>query len=366
MYDFLNSPFTLRGVTLKNRLVFAPTTLGLSADEAMEKLGRIAKGGAASIILGDVAIEPARGSSLFEENGFMTYQKLITHIHEFGALAAAQLHMSDSDIKGMMKYMPDIKAGRYSPNQLRALLNDLTADYITSMPIDRIKTIIKQFGEAAKLAQKAGFDIIQIHGDRMCGSMSSSIYNHRIDEYGDSPENRARFACEAIMAVREAVPDMPIDYKLAIRQENPHYGNAGVLESELAVFVPLLEAAGADAFHVALANHSDLSDTIPPLTHPYFKTEGCFLKFCDEVRELSDKPLCGVGRLTHPDMIEKQLSEGRIQLAAMSRQLLADDQWLNKVNAGREKEIHYCMACNKKCLGGMQAHQGTRCIYDKN
>ena len=77
----------------------------------------------------------ARGSSLFEENGFMMYQKLITHIHEFGALAAAQLHMSDSDIKGMMKYMPDIKAGRYSPNQLRALLNDLTADYITSMPV---------------------------------------------------------------------------------------------------------------------------------------------------------------------------------------------------------------------------------------
>ena len=72
--------------------------------------------------------------------------------------------------------------------------------------------------------------MIQIHGDRMCGSFSSSIYNHRTDEYGGTAENRARFAVEAVSAVREKLPDMPIDYKLAVRQENPHYGNAGVIE----------------------------------------------------------------------------------------------------------------------------------------
>lgn len=69
---------------------------------------------------------------------------------------------------------------------------------------------------------------------------------------------------------------MPIDFKLAVRQENPHYGNAGILLEELPVFVPLLEQAGVTSFHVTLANHAQLSDTIPPANHPLFAAEGCF------------------------------------------------------------------------------------------
>ena len=73
---------------------------------------------------------------------------------------------------------------------------------------------------------------------------------------------------EAVKAVHAAVPGMAIDYKLAVRQENPHYGNAGVVEEELAVFVPLLVQAGVTSFHVTLANHSALENTIPPASHP--------------------------------------------------------------------------------------------------
>lgn len=72
-------------------------------------------------------------------------------------------------------------------------------------------------------------------GDRMCGSFSSSVFNHRTDEYGGSAENRARFAVESVRAVRSRLPELPIDYKLAVRQEEPHYGNAGVVESELEI-----------------------------------------------------------------------------------------------------------------------------------
>ena len=89
----------------------------------------------------------------------------------------------------------------------------------------KIQKIIAGFGKAAVLAKQAGFDMVQVHGDRMCGSFSSSIFNQRTDEYGGSAENRARFAMEAVSAVRAAVPGMPIDYKLAVRQEKPHFGN---------------------------------------------------------------------------------------------------------------------------------------------
>ena len=221
---------------------------------------------------------------------------------------------------------------------------------------------------AMKASYKALFGkepaVTAIHAGLECGSFSSAIFNHRTDEYGGSAERRARFAVEAVKAVHAAVPGMAIDYKLAVRQENPHYGNAGVVEEELAVFVPLLVQAGVTSFHVTLANHSALENTIPPASHPEFKETGCFLKFCDEVRRYTSVPLCGVGGLNDPDFVEQQLASGRIQCAAMCRQLLADPNWVNKLQSGNAAKIHRCVRCNKKCLGGLIAHQGTRCIYD--
>ena len=129
--------------------------------------------------------------------------------------------------------------------------------------------------------------------------------------------------------------------------------------------VPLLEQAGVTSFHVTLANHGELSDTIPPKNHPEFGAEGCFLKFCDQVRKLTKLPICGVGGLTDPDFVEEQLKSGRIDCAAMSRQLTADPEWPNKVCSGRTGEIHRCVRCNNKCLGGMMAHQGVHCIYER-
>ena len=240
------------------------------------------------IILGDVPVLPARfGYSLYSKKGFAHYQKLAGIAHRHVCLICAQLHQSDSDLKSMLRYIPGILSKKITPQELRSRLNAQVAPYISKLSVHKIKKITAAFGDAAVLAQKAGFDMVQVHGDRMCGSFSSASFNHRTDAYGGSAERRARFAVEAVSAIRAKLPDYPIDYKLAVRQENPHYGNAGVLEEELEVFVPLLEKAGVTSFHVALANHSDLQDTIPGAKHPYFSEEGCFLKFCDQVRQFT-------------------------------------------------------------------------------
>ena len=265
----------------------------------------------------------------------------------------------------MLKYIPGVLTKRISMEELRPLLNQQVAPYITGLPEKKISEITDAFGKAAELAVQAGFDMVQVHGDRMCGSFSSTVFNHRTDRYGGSPENRARFAVEAVSAIRRRLPDLPIDYKLAVRQEAPHYGNAGVPEAELPIFVPLLEKAGVTSFHVTLANHGELSDTIPPRNHPEFGAEGCFLKFCDQVRALTQLPICGVGGLTDPDFVEEQLRSGRIDCAAMSRQLTADPDWPRKVREGRTREIRRCVRCNKACLGGMMAHKGVHCIYER-
>lgn len=303
--------------------------------------------------------------NLFDKKGFAHYQKLVEIVHSYDCRICAQLHQSDSNMLAMLKYVPGVLTKKISMEELRPLLNAEVAPYISKLSTRKIHKIINGFGEAAVLAVKAGFDMVQVHGDRMCGSFSSTVFNHRTDEYGGSAENRARFAVEAVKAIRSRLPEIPIDYKLAVRQEDPHYGNAGVVESELGIFVPLLTDAGVTSFHVTLANHSSLEDTIPPANHPYFKEQGCFLKFCDEVRQYTDKPITGVGGLNQPDFVEQQLASGRITCAAMSRQLLADPEWPNKVASGQIKEIHRCVRCNKKCLGGLQQHQGTHCIYEK-
>lgn len=363
-YANVMSPFDLGGVTLRNRIVFAPTTLGLDHDEYMAKISSIANGGAGMVIIGDVPVGKFPPQSLRTKKGFAYYQELTGIIHSAGAVACAQLHQSDSDIKGMLKYVPGVLTKKITPMELRPLLTGLTGDYITKMPVKKVRKIIDQFGSSAVLAKKAGFDVMQVHGDRMCGSFSSPLFNSRTDEFGGSLENRARFCVEAVRAVRAAVPDTPIDYKLPVRLEDPKYGSAGFTLGELAYVVPELERAGVTSFHVTLANHASLVDTCPPRNHPYFKEEGCFLPFCDEVRKYTDLPICGVGALEHPDFVDEQIGSGRIQLAAMSRQLIADSAWANKVAAGEADKIHYCVRCNRKCLGGMQAHEGVHCIFD--
>lgn len=364
-YENIGYSINYGGITLKNRIIFAPTTMGLRRDEYFDRIKAIAAGGCAMIIIGDVPVGSGKfGPSLFSQKGFAHYQKLAEIAHTYDCKLCAQLHQNDTVFTGMFRYLPQMISGKITKVDLRRLMNEQTGDYITGLSESKVKEIIASFGTAAQKAVEAGFDMIQVHGDRMCGSFSSAIFNHRTDHYGGNAQNRARFACEAVSAVRQALPSIPIDYKLAVRQEHPHYGNAGVLEEELPIFVPLLQEAGVTSFHVTLANHSKLENTIPPKDHPEFGEEGCFLKFCDQVRKYTDLPICGVGGLSAPEFVNAQLESGRIDCAAMSRQLIADPDWVNKVLSNEEDTIHRCIRCNKKCLGGMYQHKGVHCIYE--
>lgn len=225
MYETINSPLNYGGLTLKNRILFAPTSLGLPQEELLERMKKIAAGGCAMIIIGDVPVLPhGFGPSLYTKKGMEFYKSLADAVHPYGCKLCAQLHQSDSNLKGMIKYIPGVLTKRISMEELRPLLNQQVGPYITGLPEKKVEEITDAFGKAAELAIQAGFDMVQVHGDRMCGSFSSSVFNHRTDRYGGSPENRARFAVEAVSAIRRRLPNVPIDYKLAVRQENPHYG----------------------------------------------------------------------------------------------------------------------------------------------
>ena len=293
MSDFIHTPVNYCGMQLKNRIIFAPTTMGMGEKAWLEKLRQIAEGGCAMIIIGDVPVGEKGFFTLYSKRGAGLYQRMTDLLHQYDCKVCAQLHQSDTHFGGMWKYLPAMLTGKIKRDELKELMNEGTGEYISSIPANEVRSITASFGAAAVQAKKLGFDMVQVHGDRMCGSFSSSLFNHRTDAYGGSAVNRARFGVECVSAIREALPDLPIDYKMAVRQEDPHYGNAGVLVEELGTFVPMLEAAGVTSFHVTLADHSKLEDPIPPANHPYFSEQGCFLRYCDEVRKFTTLPVCG-------------------------------------------------------------------------
>lgn len=355
-------PIVIGGCEFKNRIFFAPTTLGLKAEEKTLKLKAIAAGQTALIILPDIPVLGA--GSLQNHRTFAAYHQLIQQLHAEGCKVSAQLHLSDTNFKVMLKSVPALFTHKLSADQLRQKVNDSAAVTVNEMSLSRIQEIITAFGRSAQLAQKAGFDMVQIHGDRLVGSFSSSLINQRKDDYGGSLTHRMRFALEVIREVRQHCM-LPIDYKLAVRQTDPDYGKAGVWEQDLDPVVSWLDQAGVDCFHVTLANHGALTDTIPPANHPVFSGEGCFLKFAEQVKALTAKPVIGVGSLRHPDMIDQAIESGRIDAAAMSRQLIADSNWVIKLMEDHPEQIQYCIGCNQKCLQGLMNHQGIHCIYEQ-
>lgn len=181
MYETILSPVEIGGLTLKNRIVFAPTSLGLRGEELEQKITAIAEGGCAMIIIGDVPVSDRGFFSLSGKKGFAHYKRLCELIHAGGSLACAQLHQSDSDVKGMLRYIPGLLTKKITAEELRHLLNQQTGRYITQLSSQKVSAITSSFGKAAVLAKQAGFDMIQIHGDRMCGSFPPvSIMKERI------------------------------------------------------------------------------------------------------------------------------------------------------------------------------------------
>ena len=192
MYETILSPVNYGGLTLKNRIIFAPTSMGLPREQWMARLRAIAAGGCAMIILGDIPVgKHGFGPSLYTPKGRAFYQELARMVHGEGCMLCAQLHQSDSNLKAMLKYVPGILSKKISMEQLRPLLNEEVGPYITGLSEKKVREITSSFGAAAGLAKEAGFDIVQVHGDRMCGSFSSVLYNHRLDACGGSVENRA-------------------------------------------------------------------------------------------------------------------------------------------------------------------------------
>ena len=202
----------------------------------------------------------------------------------------------------MLKYVPGVLTKKISMQELRPLLNAEVAPYITKLSVHKIHKIINGFGEAAVLAVRAGFDMVQIHGDRMCGSFSSSVFNHRTDEYGGSLENRYRFAAEIVRAIKRACgDDFPVSIRYSVESKTKglrqgalpgeQFVEAGRDMAESIEAARYLADAGCDMFNCDNGTYDAWYWAHPPIYMP----KNCNLDDVAELRRHIDVPVVCAG-----------------------------------------------------------------------
>lgn len=362
MQNVILQPIEVGGQTFKNRIMFPPLTTGyekngMISEQDMGFYTRLAKGGVGYIVMGDVA--PINSFSptpkLFDDSQIPAFKALADSVHAYGTKLGVQLFHPEYDVDAINSLFMQKKF-----DEMRQRLHHDMMFFTDEVSEEMLMAIIDKMCACAVRAQKAGVDVIQIHGDRLNGCLCSTRMNHRTDKFGGSLENRVRFARMLTRAIRKAVPDMVIDYKLSI--VTPQRGKGGVDEADAVQFAQWLVEDGVDMFHVAQANHTgNMADTIPPMgVQPY----GFFVKIAGDIKKAVNVPVSAVGRIVDADMAARVIESGMADMVAMGRPLLADPDWGTKIAAGKACDIRRCISCNKGCTDAIQNRQFLSCVLN--
>ena len=394
MTNKLLEPIKVGNLTFKNRIMFPPLTTGYEERDgsigprSLAFYKRLAMGGVSYIVIGDVA--PVRTASptpkLYDDSQIEMYKKLADTLHEYDCKVALQLFHPEYDVPGVGKMIMQAGMARGAAAKAKeagdeeeaakqmAICDELTKGayaklhhdmqhFVSEATIEQLTEIKNSIAECAKKAQKAGIDAIEIHGDRLVGSLCSTVLNHREDQYGGSLENRTRYALEVLQAIKEAAPGMMVEYKLPIITVNPDgslRGKGGLLVDEAVEFAKMLDAAGIDMIQVAQANHTgNMGDTIPPMgAVPYNWT----LDACEKVKAVVFCPVATVGRVVSVEAGLKILEDGSADIVGYGRSLLTDPDIANKVEKG--ECIRECLNCNKGCVDAIQGRRYLSCVLN--
>ena len=362
MENMILQPIVVGGQTFKNRIMFPPLTTGyekngMISEQDMGFYTRLAKGGVGYIVLGDVA--PINSFSptpkLFDDSQIPAFKELADSVHAYGTKLGVQLFHPEYDVDAINSLFMQKKF-----DEMRQRLHHDMMFFTDEVSEEMLMSIIDKMCACAVRAQKAGVDVIQIHGDRLNGCLCSTRMNHRTDKFGGSLENRVRFARMLTRAIRKAVPGMIIDYKLSI--VTPQRGKGGIDEADAVQFAQWLVEDGVDMLHVAQANHTgNMADTIPPMgVQPY----GFFVRIAGDIKKAVNVPVSAVGRIVDAEMAERVIESGMADMVAMGRPLLADPDWGTKIAAGKACDIRRCISCNKGCTDAIQNRQFLSCVLN--
>lgn len=362
----LLEPLKVRNVTFKNRIMFPPLTTGYEekdgsiGEQSLAFYTRLAKGGTAYIVLGDVTPIPTFSPTpkLFHDGQIESYKKLSESIHQYGGKVGLQIFHPEYDAEALGLLF---KQGKMQ--EAREKLHYDMLHYISEVSEEQLNKVLEKYQACVKRMVAADIDVVEIHGDRLLGSLCSPILNTRNDEYGGSFENRVKFALKAVKAIKEVCGDMLIEYKLPIitkQKDGTIMGKGGLPIEEAVEFAKLLEKEGVDMIHVAQANHTgNMNDTIPAMgTRSY----AFMIEETKKIKEAVSIPVSIVGRILTPEIGEALLENNVCDMVAYGRSLLADPDFTNKLN--ENKPIRKCIMCNKGCTDAIIQRRFLSCVLN--
>ncbi len=350
-YKNLFSPLTIKHMTVRNRVAMPPMgtnyggAMGDFTDEHIRYYEKRAEGGTGLIIVENACVDFPVGSNgttqirLDHDRYIPNLYKLTERLHRQGAAVAIQInHSGASAVPARIEGNTPVSSSNIPSKTGGAVPRPLE--------VAEIQAIADKYAEAAKRAQMAGFDAVEIHGGHsylLCQFLSP-VYNKRNDEFGGSIENRTRFARLVIDKVRAAVgPMFPISFRFSAEE---FVEGGQTLEDTLVMLEYLQE--GIDILNVSSA----LNDSIQYQIDANYLEDGWRSYMAKAVKEkYPEKVVITSGNIRNPKVAERIIAEGHADMVAMGRGLIADPEWVNKVKSGREDEIRKCISCNIGCAG---------------
>ena len=325
------TPFTLRGMTLSNRVIVSPMDMysavdGVPNDFHLVHLGARALGGAALVMTEMVCVSPEARitlgcTGLYNEEQLESWSRVVRFVHEWTD-AKICLQLGHSGRKGSVK-LPwegtDIPLNtsweRVGPSPLEYGPTLPPPREMTRADMDVIKS---QFVRAVELGDKAGFDMIELHCAHgyLLSSFLTPVSNRRTDEYGGSVENRLRYPLEIFSEMRASWPETK---PMSVRVSATDWVEDGLTTDESVQIGKAFVAAGADVIHVSTGQ--TVSDA-KPVFGRLWQTP-----YSDRIRNEGRVPTIAVGNITEADQVNSIIAAGRADLVAIGRPHLSDPQW---------------------------------------
>jgi 2,4-dienoyl-CoA reductase-like NADH-dependent reductase (Old Yellow Enzyme family) len=364
--NVLFTPARIGPVEIKNRIVMPPMTTrtadaeGFVTDDSIAYYLARVRGGTGLITVEMASPEKCgrhrrHEVGIYDDRFIPGLTRLVDAIHRGGAKASIQLGHGGGHTRADICGETPI-----APSAIPHPVYETTFETIIpqEMTKARIAETTAAYVAAAQRAHKCGFDCVEIHAAHgyLISQFHAPFENRRTDDYGGSLDNRARFGLEVLRAVKAALPDTGVVYRLSVEDFFP-----GGLPYEEGRQIAIWAAeGGADALHVTAGHYRSLPSAqivLPPMSFP----DATFLDFAADVKKHIGVPVIAVGRLGDPATAEAAIAGGKTDFIALGRTLVADPQWAEKVERG--EPIRRCLACNT-CINEMRGGARIGCVVN--
>ena len=393
-YEALFTPWKIRDLEIKNRIVLAPMggtcifgwmePLGSHFDrEAARLLMNIARNNCGLVIPGIAPVKDMLGGKWLYQNKkkFAELKTFMDEFHKTGAKFFVQMTASFGRSMALTaplamlaknKLLNTVASPIIDAEYLTAapsVLPNRWADDVTTRAITKkeIEDIVYAFGETARLCKEAGVDGVEVHAVHegyLLDQFTLPYTNQRTDEYGGSFENRYRFAAEIVQEIKARCgEDFPVSLRYSVRSMTKDFGYGAMpgedfaeigrdmAESEKAV--KFLQDAGYDMLNCDNGTYDAWYWAHPPQYMP----QNCNLEDVAHIRKFVDIPVVCAGRM-EPAVGAAAIENGGIDAMAVGRQFLADPRWVTRLMKGREADIRPCICCHTACFN-LTKHNGT-------